>query len=115
MSAIPSEMARPIPQGSILFRERDQLAVGPGPRRTPGIGQQHQRKQSRDFPIVGQEAANRAGEPDRFIREIAALQIRADAAGVAFVEDQVQHVEDGAQPFGPLLDWWACGMARRTS
>ena len=40
----------PVPQRSILFRERDQLAVRPGPRRAPGIGQQHQRQQSGDLP-----------------------------------------------------------------
>ena len=115
MSATPSAMASRSHRRSILFRERDQLAVRPGARRAPGIGQQHQRQQSGDLAVVREEVVHRPGEPDRLVREIAALQVGADAAGVALVEDQVEHVQDGAQPLGPLLGRWACGTARRTS
>ena len=53
-------------------------------------------------PSSGQEVVNGPGEPNRLVREIAALQVGADAAGVALVEDQVEHVQDGAESFGPL-------------
>ncbi len=92
----------PVPQGAILLRERDQIAVRPGPRRPPGIGQQHQRQQSRDLPVVRKEVVNSPGQPNRLIREIAALEVGADAAGIALVEDQIEHVQDGAESFGPL-------------
>src|SRR5258708_22183272 len=45
---------------------------------------------------------NGAREPNRFIREFAPLQARADATGVALVEDEIEHMQDGAQSLGPL-------------
>jgi hypothetical protein len=43
-----------------------------------------------------------AGQPDRFGGQLTALQVGAGGGGVAFVEDQVQHVQDYAQPVRTL-------------
>ena len=42
-------------------------------------------------------------EPDGLRGQVAALQRGPDAAGVALVEDQVEHVQDGGQPLDALL------------
>ena len=41
------------------------------------------------------------------------LQMRSDAAAVAFVENQVEHVQHGTEPLRPLLAGRAGGTARR--
>ena len=68
MSATPSAMAHD-PKRPILLRQRNQLAVRPGARRPPGIGQQHQRQQARHLAVVRQQVVHRAGQPDRLVRQ----------------------------------------------
>ena len=70
-----------IPQRSILLRERDQLAVRPGPRGAPRIGEQHQREQPGDLAHLRQQrcARARASRIASFDRS-RALEVRADAA-----------------------------------
>ena len=53
-------------------------------------------------PSSGSSRADRAGEPDRLGGQLGALQVGAGGRGVALVEDQVEHVQDDAQPLGPL-------------
>ena len=74
------------PIGWILFIERNQLAFRPGADQPPGIRQNHEREQTRDFAIMGEEVVNRPSKPNRLIRQIAALQVRANAAAVALIE-----------------------------
>src|SRR5438270_1559520 len=49
---------------------------------------------------------NSARKPDRLSRELASLQLRADAASIAFVENQVEHMQYSAEPLCPLLTGW---------
>jgi len=99
-----------VPRRPFLFGERDQLAVRSRPRRAPGIGQEHQREQPRRLGVAREHAMDGAGQPNRFAGEVAPLQSVADAARIAFVEDQVEHVQHRAQALGPLL---AGGHAER--
>ena len=108
MRATPSAMSSGVPAAPVLLGHGDQLAVGPGPRRPAGVGEQHQRQQPRHLAVVGQQPVDHAGQPDRLGRQLAAVQARPRGAGVALVEDQVEHVEDGAEPFAALA---AGGMA----
>ena len=55
--------------------------------------QQHQREQTVRLGLVRHQLDERAAEPDRLARQVA-------AAGVALVEDEVDHREDGDQPVG---------------
>ena len=106
----------PIPERAILLVERDQLAVRPGARRAPGVGQQHQRKQPGDLarrPAGGCARLASAGWP-RSTRS-RALQRRADAAGVALVEDQIEHVQHGARAVRRARGRSASGTARPTT
>ena len=43
-----------------------------------------------------------AGQPDRLAGELAALQAGAGGGRVALVEDEVEHVQHGAQPVDPV-------------
>jgi hypothetical protein len=57
------------------------------------------REQARDLAVVRQERVHRAREPQRLGHEVVALQVGADAARVALVEDQIEHVQHRAQAF----------------
>ena len=97
---------RGVPGAAVLFGERDQGAVRTGSRRTPGVGQQHQREQPRHLAVVGQQVVHLPGQADRLARQLDAMQRRAGARGRAFVEDQVQHVQHGRHPLRPLRFRW---------
>ena len=87
-----------VPERSILLGERDQGAVVADASRPAGVGQEHQREQTGDFAVVGQEAPQLARQPDRLRAQLDPLERRTRARGVALVEDQVQDVEHGAEP-----------------
>ena len=61
----------------------------------------------------GQQVVNGSRQADCLAGQFEPLQVRAGAAGVAFVEDQVEHVQHGAEPLGALLARSASGTARR--
>ena len=68
-------------------------AVAAGPRRSPGVVQEHQGQQPRGLGVTTGIVGHRRqlpGEPDR-------LGGQVDVAGVALVEDQVQHSQHGRQ------------------
>ena len=89
---------RPVPQGAVLFGEGDQGAVRGGPRRAPGIGQQHERQQPGDLAVLGQESSEQAREPDRLRGQVCPVQRGTRARRVALVEQEVEHVQDHAEP-----------------
>nr|WP_204164805.1 hypothetical protein [Rhodococcus oxybenzonivorans] len=43
-----------VPEGAILFGERDQLTLRTGACRAAGIGEKHQRQQTTHLSVVGQ-------------------------------------------------------------
>ena len=102
ISATPSAMCVGVPAAPVLLGHRDQRAVRPGPGRPAGVGEQHQGQQPGHLAVVGQQPVDQAGQPDRLGRQLGAVQARARRAGVALVEDQVEHVQDRAEPFGAL-------------
>ena len=92
-----------VPARPVLSLQRDQLAAGAGAGRPPGIGQQHQREQAGDLAVVGQQAVQHAGEPDRLGGQLDAGEVGPGGAGVALVEDQIEHLEHGVEARGALL------------
>ncbi len=87
-----------VPEAAILLGERDQGAVGQGAGRAPGVREQHERQEPRRLAVVGQQPAEGTGQPDRLAGELRAPEVGAGGGGVAFVEDQVQDVQDHPQP-----------------
>ena len=59
-----------VPQAAVLLGERDQRAVGASPRRAAGIGEQHQREQTGDLAVVGQQSMELTGQADRLGAEL---------------------------------------------
>ena len=92
----------PVPEGAVLLGQRDELAVGAGAGGAPGVGQQHEREQAGDLGVVGQRRVHRPGQADGLAGEVGAGEVGTAAGGVALVEQQVEHVEHGSQPLGPL-------------
>jgi hypothetical protein len=81
-----------VPERSILIAEEDDRAVGEA-RVAPGVVHQHQRQQAVHLGLVGHQLGERAPEPDRLGREVA-------AAAVALVEDQVDDRESRSEAVG---------------
>ena len=46
---------------------------------------------------------NGSCQADGLAGEFESLQLRASAARIALIEDQVKHVQHGTEPLGPLL------------
>ena len=81
------------------------ISSPPGPVRAgpPGLGEQHQRQQPGHLRVGGQAGPQHPGQPDGLAGQVGAGQVRAAAGRVALVEQQVQHVQHGAQPARPLV------------
>jgi hypothetical protein len=101
-------------------RERRRWPPGAGrrqggirPRRPSSLGQHHEREQARRSAVIRPETAKLAGQPDRFRRELGAVDVRPRRSGVTLVEDEVQDVLDGADPIVELRGGWH--RERRTS
>ena len=90
----PSAIDRGVPPAAVLLGERHQPAVGGGAGRAAGVVEQHQGEQPRHLGVVdhGRELP---GEPDRLGGEV-------DVAGVALVEDQVEHAQHGGDVAGSV-------------
>jgi hypothetical protein len=65
--------------------------------------QQHQRQQTSGLGLVGQKLDHQAAQPDGLGGQIATNRGHAAGSGVAFVEHQVDHLEDRGQPLAELL------------
>jgi hypothetical protein len=74
---------RGVPAGAVMLDQGDQAAVAPGPCWSPSVVQPHQRQQPRGLLVIGHRR-QLPGEPDRLGHQV-------DVAGVALVEDQVEH------------------------
>ena len=81
-----------VPLAAVLFGKRHQPPAGAGPGRAPCVVEQHEREQTRDLLVVGL-AGQLAGQPDGLAGEV-------DVAGIALVEDQVQHAQHGGDVTG---------------
>ena len=83
-----------VPQAALLLGERHEGAVRAGAGRAPGVVQQHQGEQAVGLR-VRPERRELAGQPDR-------LRGQVHVAGVALVEDQVEHPTDGVEVPRPV-------------
>jgi hypothetical protein len=81
-----------VPPAAALLGQGHEPAVGAGPCRAPGVVQQHEREQARDL-LIADPGRQLASEPDRLGGEV-------DVAGVALVEDQVEHARHRADVTG---------------
>jgi hypothetical protein len=91
-----------VPPVPVLVGQRDQRPIGERAGRAPGVGQQHQCQQPGDLAVRGQQAVQPAGQPDCFHRQRRHGQLVADAGRVALAENQVEDLQHGTQPLGPL-------------
>ena len=78
-----------VPLAPILLGERHDASVRSGAAAAPCLVEEHQGEQPLDLGVVHQ-GSQLPGQSDRLGREI-------DVAGVALVEDEVQHPHHGAQ------------------
>jgi hypothetical protein len=92
-----------IPARPVLLGQRYQVTIGPGAGRPARIGEQHQREQPGDLAVIRPDVPHRPGQPDRLAGQLHPVQVGADAAGVALVEDQIQHMQHRPQPRRPVL------------
>ncbi len=86
-----------VPARPVLGLEQDELAAGPDPRRAPGVVQEHEREQARRLRLVRQQHVHHAREADRLGGEVVAHEGVARRRGVALVEHEVEHGEDGPE------------------
>jgi len=73
----------------IVSRPRKSVSASP---EAASIGQQHEREQSSDLRVVRLQLVDDPSQAHRLMREIGSPQMGSDAARVALVENQVQHV-----------------------
>ena len=92
-----------VPQRAVLIRQRNQLALSSSPGRTPSIGEQHQRQQTGNLTFGRQLVTQLPSEPDSLRTELNPMQSLTRRRGVALVEDQIEHMQYGAQPRGQLI------------
>ena len=92
-----------MPAPPVLLVEGNQLAVAARARVAARVGQQHQREQTHRLRIVGDEMVKTAGQTNRLVCQVGTLQSIADAAGIAFVEDQIEDVAHRAQSLGAFV------------
>ena len=90
--SIPSAMSRGVPLAAVLIGERHDASVRSGAAAVAGVVQQHEGEQPVDLGVVHQ-GSQLPGQSDRLGREI-------DVAGVALVEDEVQHPHHRAHVAG---------------
>ncbi len=83
-----------VPLAAVLIGERHDASVGPSAAAAAGVVQEHQGEQPVDLGVVHQ-GGQLTGQPDRLRREI-------DVAGIALVEDEVQHPHHRAHVAGTI-------------
>ena len=88
-----------IPARAVLIFEQHQFAGRSGARFAPRFVQQHQRQQTERLCIV-QQLDNESTKAQRLRGQIAAREFGAVGGAVAFVEDQIQHVQHALEPLG---------------
>jgi hypothetical protein len=93
-----------VPELPALLGERHDRPVDVGPGRPACVGQQHQREQPGDLALARQQAVQQTREPDGLGGQVDPLQRRPRAGRVPFIEDEVEHMQDHAEPLG-WLGW----------
>ncbi len=92
-----------IPQLALLFFEEDKAAVVCDPGAAPGVGQQHQGEQTTHLRLVGHQAPEDAGQPNRFLAQIEPQKIVPGRSHVAGGECQIEGRQHPVEPVGQLV------------
>jgi hypothetical protein len=90
-----------IPERAILIFQEDQISFAGGSGEAAGIVQEHESEEAEHFGLW-EQFHEEAGETDCFGGEIGAGERLAGGCGVAFVEDQVDDMEDGIESLGQV-------------
>jgi hypothetical protein len=93
----PALDQEPIPARPILIEQQDRATIGRGARRGARGLQLHQRDQTVDFGIARRESDQHAAQAQRLLAQGRAHPVRAGRRGIAFVEDQIDHTQDGVE------------------
>ena len=88
---------------AVLVLEADRGAVGVGAGGPAGVGEQQQGEQAVGLGRVGKQLDDESGEADRLFAEVGSHQLVAGGGDVALGVDEVQDVQDAAEPFGQVL------------
>ena len=91
-----------VPQAAVLIGEQDEIALGVEAGLAPGVVEQHERQETVDLGLIGDELAQHAAQADRFRAQIVADELVPCGGAVSLVEHQVQHVEHGIETLGAL-------------
>jgi hypothetical protein len=102
-----------VPETPVLLGERDEFAAGTAAGGPPRIGQQQEREQSGGLGIAGQHVVNGPRQADGLVRQFAALQVRAGAAGIAFIEDSDRAHAARRVAARPVAAAWVTGKVHR--
>jgi hypothetical protein len=94
--------ARALPEASVLLGEGNEAAVSASAGRSPRVCQQHERQETGDLSVLRKQSPDIAGESNRLRGQLASLQVGTGRCAVAFVEDQIEDVQDDSQPLGAL-------------
>jgi hypothetical protein len=86
--------ALPVPQRAVLLREGDGTAVGRRPGRAAGIRKEHEGQQAARFGVARDGTVEQAGQADRLVGEVDAVESGARRGGVALVEQEVEDMAD---------------------
>ena len=102
-----------VPGAAVLVQQEDGRARRPGPGAQARRLDLHQRHQPVDLGLVRREGGQDAAEPQRLGAELGAEPVLAGGGRVALVEDEVDHLEHGAEPGGPVVAGRAPRRGRR--
>ena len=91
-----------VPGAAVLLVEGHQFSGGGHARRSPGVSQEHQGKQSGYLAVVWEESPEQAAEVDRLVGEVDAYRVVAIAGQIALVEDEVDDPEHAGEPLADV-------------
>src|SRR5581483_8342343 len=95
-----------VPAGAVLIEEEDRLSAGTDPRPQARRLDLHESDEAVDLGFVGGELGEDPSEAERLFAERRTDPVRAARRAVAFVEDEVDHLEHGCQTCGELSSAW---------
>ena len=87
-----------VPTRPVLLVQDDEVSGIVDPCRPPRVVDEHQRQEAESLGLVGHQGAHGPGQPDRFGAQALSHEVRAGGGGVALVEQEVQHRQDGGGP-----------------
>ena len=93
---------RAVPERAVLLSSSTIAPVGIEPRRRARVLQKQQRREPHDLGLGREQPQQQPRQPDRLLAQRRADVRVAAARRIAFVEQQVDHRRDRAEPLGAL-------------